>query len=327
MKHVSILVPEQAVLASITDPKYMFTAVNNFMAANGNNIPFKIHLVGNTREVKLDNGSFSVHTDYMINEVDHTDLIFIPALSGDMFEALAKNKDLFPWIQQHYKKGAEVVSLCVGAFMLASTGLLDGKECSTHWMSSNEFRQMFPNVKLKDDKIITEELGIYTSGGATSYWNLLLYLIEKYTSREVAIMASKFFVIDIDRNSQSPFIIFQGQKKHEDENVLKAQEFIELNYRNKLTVDEISKAINIGRRSLERRFKRATQNTISEYIQRVKIEASKKSFETSKKNINEVMYDVGYSDTKAFRILFKKLTGLSPVEYRNKYQRILTLEA
>jgi transcriptional regulator GlxA family with amidase domain len=180
---------------------------------------------------------------------------------------------------------------------------------------------MFPNANLVDDKIMTEQDGIYTSGGAYSYLNLLLYLIEKYAGREIAILISKAFMIDIDRHSQSPFIMFQGQKTHEDGPVKKAQEFIENNFQEKITVDQLSSMLALGRRSLERRFKTATCNTVTEYIQRVKIEAAKKNLETGRKNINEVMYDVGYNDTKAFRTTFKKITGLSPIEYRNKYNR------
>jgi transcriptional regulator GlxA family with amidase domain len=228
-------------------------------------------------------------------------------------------------VQQH-KTGAEVVSLCIGAFLLASTGLLNGKKCSTHWRSANEFRAMFPDVTLVDDKIITEEQGIYSSGGANSYWNLLLYLLEKFTDREIAITAAKVFAVEIDRKSQSPFIMFKGQNTHNDEPVKKAQQYIENNVADKISVEELAFKYALGRRNFERRFKKATNNTPVEYIQRVKIEAAKKSLETSRKNVNEVMYDVGYSDTKAFRTVFKKITGLSPLQYRNKYNPEMAIQ-
>jgi transcriptional regulator GlxA family with amidase domain len=172
-----------------------------------------------------------------------------------------------------------------------------------------------------DGSIITEEQGIYSSGGANSYWSLLLYLVEKYTDRDTAILASKYFAVDIDRESQAAFMMFEGQKNHDDNEILKAQEYIEDNYTERITVDELADKCKVGRRSFERRFKKATNNTIVEYIQRVKIEAAKRSFESSRKNINEVMFDVGYTDTKAFRTVFKKITGLTPIEYRNKYNK------
>ena len=181
---------------------------------------------------------------------------------------------------------------------------------------------MFPLVEVIDGSIITEEHRIYSSGGANSYWSLLLLLVEKYTDRETAILASKYFAIDIDRDSQSAFAMFKGQKNHSDAAIKKAQEYIEKNHSEKMSVDELANMIAVGRRSFERRFKSATNNSVLEYIQRVKIEAAKRSFESSRKNISEVMFDVGYTDTKAFRTIFKKITGLTPVEYRNKYNKM-----
>jgi transcriptional regulator GlxA family with amidase domain len=129
------------------------------------------------------------------------------------------------------------------------------------------------------------------------------------------------FQIDIERGSQSPFMIFKGQKEHEDESIKKVQEYIESNFQNKITVDQLASMLALSRRNLERRFKKATANTVVEYIQRVKIEAAKLSLESSLENVNEVMYNVGYQDPKAFRTTFKKITGLSPIQYRNKYNR------
>jgi transcriptional regulator GlxA family with amidase domain len=321
MKHVSILVPEEAVLASITDPRYIFTAVNDFLIKAGDDPLFKVELVGLSKQVLLNQGTFTVHTDSLLQDVKKTDLIFVPAISGDLRTALAKNQDFIPWIVKQHAQGAEVASLCIGAFLLASTGLLNGRKCSTHWIYANEFRNMFPEITLVDDKIITEEEGLYSSGGANSYWNLLVYLVEKYAGREMAIFTSKFFAIEIDRKSQSPFIMFNGQKKHEDEPIRMAQEFIEKNVTEKISVEELAVKFAIGRRHFERRFKKATNNTPVEYIQRVKIEAAKKHLENTRKNVNEVMYEVGYSDTKAFRTVFKKITGLSPIDYKNKYNK------
>jgi transcriptional regulator GlxA family with amidase domain len=322
MKTVSILVPESSVMQAIADPQYLFSAVNQFLAMSGKKPLFKVQLVGAKKEIKLNDGLFSVHTDVQLKDVKKTDLVFIPALFGDMKTAISKNKILLPWINEQYAKGAEVASLCVGAFLLASTGLLNGKKCSTHWGFQNEFREMFPEVEVMDGSIITEEHRIYSSGGANSYWNLLLHLVEKYTDRQTAILASKYFAVDIDRESQTAFAMFKGQKNHADAEIKKAQEFIEKHFQDKISVDELADKVSISRRSFERRFKQATNNTVLEYILRIKVEAAKRSFESSRKNINEVMMDVGYTDTKAFRTIFKKITGLTPVEYRNKYNKM-----
>lgn len=321
MKHVSILVPETAVSAAIVDPRYMFTAVNEFIKGQGRPPLFNVQLVGMTKEVRLNDGLISIHCDAVISDLPKTDLIIVPAVSGHIEHALERNQALVPWIVDQYKRGAEVASLCLGAFLLASTGLLNGKSCSTHWLFANEFRRMFPDVTLTDDKIIVEHKGLYSSGGAHSYWNLLLHLVEKYAGREMAILAAKFFVLDIGLDSQSPFSIFKGQKMHEDLEIKKVQDFIETNYQDKITVDDLSDTFGIGRRTFERRFKKATNNTVVEYLQRVKMEVAKKQFELTRKTVNEVMYDVGYTDTKAFRDVFKKVTGLSPIDYKNKYNK------
>lgn len=322
MKKVSILVPESSVMQAIADPQYLFSAVNQFLVAAGRSPLFAVELVGADHEVILNNGLYSVHVNRLLDEVDQTDLVLIPALFGNMKDALEKNNRLKDWICAQYGKGAELASLCVGAFLLASTGLLNGRKCSTHWGFQEEFRALFPEVEVVEGNIVTEESRIYSSGGAHSYWNLLLYLVEKYTDRETAILASKYFAVDIDRNSQSAFSIFRGQKNHTDPEIKKAQEYIERHIQDRISIEELATLVSMGRRSFERRFRTATHNTVLEYIQRVKIESAKRQFESSRKNINEVMYDVGYTDTKAFRNIFKRVTGLTPVEYRNKYNRM-----
>jgi len=319
MKHVAILALDDAISASVADPCIMFNGVNDLLTNAGKPPAFKVQLVGLTKSVKLHNGIFTVHTDIVLDDLKKTDLIIITALGGEIIPALKKNAAFIPWISKQYKKGADVASLCVGAFLLASTGLLNGKECSTHWLMSTQFREMFPEITLVDGRVVTEQNGLYSSGGATSYWNLLLHLVEKYAGREMAIMASKVYALEIDRKSQSPFIMFNGQKEHVDEPIKEAQYYIESKISERISVGELALRFAIGRRHFERRFKKATNNTPVEYIQRVKIEAAKKHFDTSRKNVNEVMYDVGYSDTKAFRTMFKKITGLSPLDYKNKY--------
>lgn len=322
MKRISVLVPESCVLQAISGPQYLFSAINQFQLASGNDPLFEVELVSPRQVTWLNNGMFSIKADRLLEEVSDTDLVIIPALLGDMPTAVSRNLDLVPWIKEQYYKGAEVASLCVGAFLLAKTGLLNGKKCSTHWGFINEFRELYPEPEVVDGSIVTEDEGIYTSGGANSYWNLLLHLVEKYAGRETAILASKYFAIDIDRDSQSAFAMFKGQKNHNDDQILKAQEFIEKNIQERICIDELASMTSMGRRSFERRFRQATNNSVLEYIQRVKIESAKRQFEMSRKNISEVMYEVGYTDSKAFRDLFKKLTGLTPIEYRNKYNKM-----
>lgn len=322
MKVISILIPKGAILGSIEGPRQLFTQVNQFFKSKNEEPPFKVQLVGLTPETPVGGGLYTIHSDVLLKDAHKTDLVIIPAIDGDIRASLEVNKDFVPWIEKQYHAGAEVASLCMGAFILASTGLLNGKKCATHWLAENEFKKMFPEVNLIAERVITDERGIYSSGGAYSYLNLILYLIEKYVGREMSILCAKVFAIEIDRELQSPFMIFSGQKDHTDEPIKKAQEYIENNFSDRITVDQLASMFALGRRNLERRFKKATSNTLVEYIQRVKVEAAKLSLENSRENVNEVMYKVGYTDTKAFRTTFRKITGLSPIEYRNKYNRL-----
>ncbi len=324
MKNITIIVTKGAILGNIEGPRQIFNEVNSLFERMGKPALFNIQLAGLTNESILNDGLYKIST-IPFNEIKRSDLLIIPAMYGNLQSAIEINNAFVPWIVEQYKSGAEVASLCLGAFLLAATGLLNGKKCATHWLAANEFRKMFSEVNLVEDKVIIDENGIYSSGGAYSSLNLILYLVEKFAGREAAIFCSKAFQIDIKRDSQSPFIIFIGQKEHEDESIKKAQEFIESNFQNKITVDQLASMFALSRRNMERRFKKATANTVTEYIQRVKIEAAKKNLENGGKNINEVMYEVGYTDTKAFRTTFKKITGLSPIQYRNKYNRQITI--
>ena len=201
------------------------------------------------------------------------------------------------------------------------TGLLNGKSWATHWTAHDLFRIRYPQVNLIPEKIICEDNGIYSSGGAYSILNFTLYLVERYFGRETAIWSSKISEIEFDRISQSEFIIFSGQKDHSDEAIKEAQVYIEKNYEEKLSIDKIAQMVHLNSRSFLRRFKKATANTPLEYIQRVKIEAAKKKLESTTETILEVMFGIGYNDEKAFRTTFRKYSGLSPKEYRNKYNR------
>jgi transcriptional regulator GlxA family with amidase domain len=321
--HITITVPdgEGNNLSSIVGAYKIFTRANEYWTNMGKRELHKIELAGVSEAVEYYEGLFCVKPHKNISAITETNLIIIPSLNHDYVKAVKHNKLLIEWIREQYKQGAAVAAICTGAFLLASSGLLDGKSCSTHWAAADNFRAMFPKVNLQPDRLITDESGIYTNGGAYSFLNLLLYLVEKYYDRKTAIFCSKVFQIEIDRNSQSAFTIFTGQKMHGDEVVKKAQMYIESKLDEKISIEHLSSTFATGRRNFDRRFIKATGNTPLEYSQRVKIEAAKKAFENSRKTINEVMYDVGYSDVKSFREVFRKITGMSPLEYRNKYNK------
>lgn len=319
---VTVFAPEKGVIEAVTPPYRAFKAANDFLMALGKEAIFQVEYAGLTQFVSANDGEYTIKTDRLLKDVSKTDLLIIPPAYGSIEDGIQINSGAIPYIQKLYKQGCSVASLCLGAFLLAETGLLTGKKCSTHWAYLDEFRARYPDIDVVDGAIITEVGNIYSSGGASSLWNLVLYLIEKFSDRETAVLISKNFALDIGRNSQAVFTVFKGQKKHADEEIMKVQEYIEKNYNEKMTIDELAAIGNSARRTFERRFRQATSNTPLEYIQRVRIEAAKRFFEASRKNVGEVMFDVGYTDTRAFRDTFKKVTGLTPIEYRNKYAKV-----
>lgn len=319
MKHVSILALSDATLASIDGSHQIFSRINDFMRYQQRPAFYNVEIVGINKNTKLGGGLYSIHVDKTLDQVRKTDVIVIPLLCGNFPLAISKNEKYKHWVISQYNRNAEVVCLCVGSFFLASTGLLRDKSCAVHWAAKNEFKAMFPEVKIVDDTIITDERGIYTCGGGYSYLNLLLYVIQKHLGRDVAILASKMFEIDIERKSQNAFAIFMGQKTHGDAMVLKAQELIERNPTASFSVDQVCEKVGVGRRTFERHFKKNTGNSIVEYVQRVKVEFAKQLLEKGEKTVNEIIYETGYNDIDAFRKVFKKFTDLSPIDYRKRY--------
>jgi transcriptional regulator GlxA family with amidase domain len=328
MQQVVILVPNEYVnLSSVAGSFEILTRANAYWQRIGNKSKMDVKVAGFTTELKLDAGLFSIHPIH-IKSIMKADLVIIPSIANNGFENMIRqNEELINWIRDQYKNGAEIASICSGAFLLAATGLLEGKTCSTHWSVANDFRRMFPNIDLHIDKLISAEPGIYTNGGAFSFLNLVLFLVEKYFDRQTAIFCSKIFQIDIERSSQSPFLIFQIQKNHDDDLIREAQTFIEENLGDKISFEVLAGKLAVSRRNFDRRFIKATGNTPVEYLQRVKVEAAKRALESGRKTVFEVMSDVGYADDKAFREVFKKLTGLSPLDYRAKYNKEGMLQA
>jgi transcriptional regulator GlxA family with amidase domain len=325
MKQVTIVVPDAyANLSSVAGTFQILTRANAHWQKLGNKPRMDIRIAGFVSELRLDGGIFSVNP-VDITAIKKTDLVIIPSVSHEYDLVIRENQALINWIRDQYKSGAEIASICTGAFLLAATGLLDGRSCSTHWNAAADFKRLFPNVNLYTDKLIVAEPGIYTNGGAYSFLNLVLFLVEKYFDRQTAIFCSKVFQIDVERTSQSPFHIFQTQKNHGDDLIGKAQTYIEGNLSERISFENLASKLAISRRNFDRRFIRAVGNTPVEYLQRVKVEVAKKSLEKGRKSIFEVMSEVGYSDDKAFREVFKKITGLSPLDYRAKYNQEIVL--
>lgn len=316
MIQLGILLTAQHRLLSVAALLDVFESVNKFYEQDNNAPFFKISTL------TAISGTTPIG-DYVAEPISADKkygLILVPAFScDDLKTAIRNNHSCINWLHRQYAGGAEVASFCTGAFLLAASGLLDQKAATTHINATGEFSAAFPLVNLKPEAVVTEEQGIYTSGGATSTFHLLLRIIENHCGREMAVRIAKYFAIDMDREHQTYFGTFQPRQVHQDELVTKVQQRIKKNYAQVNTIEEIVNDIPASRRNLVRRFKMATGNTPIEYLQKTRIEAAKKCLEQASGGVLEAMISSGYNDQKAFRQLFKKTVGMTPSAYRNKY--------
>ena len=341
MKKIGIVIPRGAVMPdAVLSAYFLFTQVNLYFQNLANLSrtdyrkgrsteeggreaqPFKLFLLSHKNNCELYGEHFLVRSQKYKTFHESLDLIIVPGFTSEMESPLEMNQELVQWLKAQYENSngkTELASMCTGAFLIAATGLLEGRCCTTHWAFQESFIAYFPLVNLQPDSIVTDDNGIYTSGGAYSSLNLILYLIEKFCGKETAVWAAKIFQIDHHRKSQKPFIIFNQQKSHADQAIIQIQNYLEQHFQESMSIQSLATQFNFSRRNLVRRFKKATGNTPIEYLQRVRIESAKRDLEYSAKNINEIIYDCGYNDGNSFRKLFKKYTGFLPSTYRKKY--------
>lgn len=321
MVQIGLLLTKQYRLLSIAAILDVFDTVNKFYSKSGEEVPFNTSLLYHQDDQHQQANIIMGYSAEAIQTAGEKQLILVPAFNTDeMKQTIGQNQVYIPWLIQQYQQGAEIATFCTGAFLLAATGLLNGKTATTHVDACNGFAAAYPDVKLRSDKTLTEDGRLYTSGGATSTFHLLLHIIEIHCGRDMAVKAAKIFAIDINRDNQSYFSTFQPVRNHHDELVASAQQKIESRYNDAETIEEIIKDIPSSRRNMVRRFKQVTGMTPIEYLQQTRIEAAKKLLEQTGQQMTEVIYNSGYNDPKAFRKVFRKAVGMTPSEYREKFQ-------
>jgi transcriptional regulator GlxA family with amidase domain len=317
MVQTGIILTKHHRLLSVAAILDVFETVNKIYGQLGKPEKFKIDILSVHSDA---NGRFN---QYQVSELDQStnyDLILVPAFNTEnMSQALQDNQLYMEWLCRKHKQGASVASFCTGAFLIAAAGLLHQKSATTHIDATGAFAKAFPTVRLRADAVVTQDDGIYTSGGSTNTFHLLLCLIEKYCNRDIAIKISKYFAIDMDRDQQAYFGTFNPASNYDDKQVSKVLEAISQNYANISTLEQLFKDVPASRRTMVRRFKLVTGNTPIEYLQKTRIEAAKKILEKKSGNVLESMIASGYNDEKAFRMLFKKTVGMTPSAYRQKY--------
>ncbi|RZK25916.1 MAG: helix-turn-helix domain-containing protein [Flavobacterium sp.] len=320
MKKIAVLLTKDYKLLSVAAILEVFETVNKFYTIDQREIPFEIKVIA-SNELLLNTKEILGYKLTSIDDSEVLDLILIPAFTTDnMPQTLQENIAHVPQLVRQYRNGASIGTVCTGAFLLAASGLLKDKIATTHVDACKSFAMAFPEVRLKPDKIVTQDGRLYTSGGATSSFHLLLYIIKEYCGDEIAVKTAKIFAIDMDRDKQAYFSTFQPSRDHRDDLVASAQEKIENHYHDTVTIEQLIKDIPSSRRNIVRRFKQITGITPIEYLQQTRIAAAKRLLERTAHQMNEIIFQSGYSDPKAFRKIFKKTVGMTPSQYRDKFQ-------
>jgi transcriptional regulator GlxA family with amidase domain len=284
---------------------------------NRRNVEISLVSTGTSRDVVCA-GGVRVRCDGKLAAVRRADLVIVPAVDPDIDAHIQLNRAVPDFLSRSFERGADVASVCTGAFLLGEAGLLDGRSATTHWAFQPAFAQRFPKTRLLPQAIVVDEGRVITAGGATSFVNLALHIAERIFGPEAARTASRMFLIDVNKAPQSAYAMFASQKLHDDEDILRAQAFIERRPQHSPSVEELARAVAMSPRTFSRRFHAATGNTPREYIQRVKIEAAKRKLEAGGR-IATVASAVGYADAVAFRKLFARETGMTPADYRARY--------
>lgn len=245
-----------------------------------------------------------------------TALVVPPSVEGG---AAGARPRLAAWVAARHREGTVACSVCVGAFVLAEAGLLDGRPATTHWAIAERFAARFPAVALDADQLVIDDGDVITAGGLMAWIDLGLRLVERYLGPSVMITTARYFLVDPGNREQRFYSSFVPPLSHRDDAILRAQHWLHARSREKLTVPMMARKAGLGERTFLRRFQRATGQSPTEYLQQLRVSRARDLLETTVAGIDEIAGRVGYGDPSAFRKLFHRTVGLTPGEYRRRF--------
>jgi transcriptional regulator GlxA family with amidase domain len=280
---------------------------------------FEIEIVTETGEPANGFSKLPIQAQRSIKTKSNFDLIYVPGFVGHHPELLLKQIKLTNWLYLQYKKGTVMTAACNGNFLLAEAGVLNGKRATTHWSLADAFRSRYKDIVLEPEKIVIDNGSVISAAGVTAYFNLALFLIERYASKELAVTSAKVFLVDSGRKIQTPYQMYQVAKNHGDEEIVRVQDWLEKKFNENITLEKMTEISNLGTKTLMRRFKKVTGETPMMYLQKLRIENAKRLLESKRVSFNEITWKVGYNDVSSFHKVFKLETGLTPIEYRSKF--------
>src|SRR5262245_45919698 len=268
-----------------------------------------------------------IKPDRALEDIDRTDVVMISASGIDLQERIMRHTKLVPWLRKMHEQGAWIGAVCSGAAFVAETGLMDGREATTHWGVADMLRERYPNVRWRPESFVTEDGRICCSGGVYASLDLSLYLVEKFCGHEVALQCARSLLIGLPRSSQAGYSVLPLSQPHADKRIRKAEEHLRAHFGEEVVIEDLAKRAAMSPRNFIRRFKAATGRLPGEYLQMTRVNAARELLESGPVSIQEIGARVGYADTSFFRALFKRHTGMTPAEYRARFgQRELRVE-
>jgi transcriptional regulator GlxA family with amidase domain len=292
---------------------------------------FKVKIVSTLDRAFACGNGIPVNPQVSIEDAPFAPIVILPEIWLGPDESIhGRYPGLVEWIRRIYRDGAELYSACSGSILLAETGLLDGRSATSHWGYADMFRRNYPQVNFDStaNLVYADQLGrIVTAGGTTSWHDLALHIIARHASPGDALHIAKVYLLKWHPEGQLPYTGLVRRTPHADSVVKKCESWLSQHYREIDAIKQIVNMIDVPERSLKRRFKSATGNTLIEHLQNLRIEESKRLLENDGLPIDEVSAEVGYMDVSFFRRLFKRLTGLPPGQYRRMFQPLKLSDA
>lgn len=267
-------------------------------------------------------GPLTIQPATAIQDVRHSDLIFVPSSGLDFDTVAERNAQLLPWLRRWHGRGAAVAGVCAGAGLLAAAGLLDGKRATTHWALAERFRREYPKVRWMPEQLVTEDGDIYCGGGIHAALDLSLYLVEKFCGHQTAVQCARAMLIETPRSAQSGFAVVPLRTHHQDDDIARAQEWIHENFQKTFRFEDLAMRQGMSPRNFARRFRAATGDPPLGYLQKLRVAAARRLLESDVRTVQEVGCAVGYDDVAFFRSLFRRHTGVPPQTYREKFGRL-----
>ncbi|WP_223496956.1 GlxA family transcriptional regulator [Pseudomonas sp. A-RE-26] len=313
--HITLLLADQCSAASATLAVEMLSAANQFAERP----PFEIVLASLDGQAVVTWGGQRLQVDCAVTQIAQTDLVLIPGFLFTLKDALPAFPAYGPWLREQHGRGAVLASMCTAAFLLAETGVLQGLRATTHWAFADLFRRRYAQVHLDDAQILCEENRVITCGGASSAMDLMLHLIRRFGSAELAHTCGKYLLVDGVRSEQSVYAMWSLPRHHGDGEILRVQYWLEQHFAQSLVIDDVARRFGFGVRNFQRRFKEATDCTPIGYLQTLRLERAKHLLESTRMTLESITYAVGYEDSNSFRRLFQQRVGLLPAAYRKRF--------